>query len=590
MNKQIIIQLVENKEYDKAKKLIIEDLIDSKDDIELHKLLGLCNINLSCMDEAYENFSFLVEKNSEDALSLYYLATINIEKNNLPEAERLLKKVIELRENYIDAYKSLAVVYIKQNKYNEVLLLQNKMLEIASDDIQVYEILSSASMGINLFDLTIDLVLKALEIFPNEPKFLNRLGLAYFSTGKIIDAIEMYNKALEFAPDELSIVYNLGLAYFASENFKQAMVFLKKACEMNSEQQYLSSYAFAALKANKLEEAESAYEKLAGQYPEKENFQYNLACVYDGLNKLDKAAQIIERLLTFNLNSIPLKLHLASLYSRRNMIEAAQILYADIMNSGFVNNDIMYEYAVLCARGQNTDKAEELLKQIIAIDPSFAYAYKDLGVIYLSRKFFDKSLEYFKKAYKLAPDDIYVLFEYGNYFHLLSDFENAKKMYSKLLKQEENIPVYMLNSIAVNYISLNMIKKAKDILLESIKKEPQNIDTLFHLAQIYFSENNFENSRQLLEDAYNIEPNLEIANLLAKVYMELEEYNKAFTLFSVVRMSVPANISVIMSLAECKYKQKDYDEARKYINDILEIFPENEEACELLNKINEGVK
>ena len=44
-------------------------------------------------------------------------------------------------------------------------------------------------------------------------------------------------------------------------------------------------------------------------------------------------------------------------------------------------------------------------------------------------------LENFQKAYKIEPDNIFVLFEYANYFYLMSEFENAKKYYLKLLKK-----------------------------------------------------------------------------------------------------------------------------------------------------------
>ena len=51
------------------------------------------------------------------------------------------------------------------------------------------------------------------------------------------------------------------------------------------------------------------------------------------------ATKIIERLLTFNLTSLQLKLHLASLYSRQGRLEAAKVLYADILSSGYLNKN-----------------------------------------------------------------------------------------------------------------------------------------------------------------------------------------------------------------------------------------------------------
>ena len=236
------------------------------------------------------------------------------------------------------------------------------------------------------------------------------------------------------------------------------------------------------------------------------------------------------------------------------MIEAAKVLYADLIASGVVNNNLLYEYAVLNAKSGDTDKAEEIFKRIISVDSEYALAYKDLAIIYLSRKFFDRAEEYFKKAYKAAPDNMYVVFEYANYFYLMSDFEQAKKFYSKLLKIEA-LPIYMMRSIALNYMAMNMLPKAKQILVAAIQREPRNVEILFHLAQIYYAEQNYQNARQLLEDAYTLLSNTEIANMLAQTYMALGMYNDAYALFNIVSLALPKNVSIMYSLAKCKFEQ-----------------------------------
>ena len=143
----------------------------------------------------------------------------------------------------------------------------------------------------------------------------------------------------------------------------------------------------------------------------------------------------------------------------------------------------------------------------------------------------------------------------------------------------------MLKNAAINYMSMNKTSEAKEILLKCIKKEPQNIEVLFNLAQIYHFEKNNENARQLLEDAYTIAPNTEIANLLAQVCMELGDYNQANILFKLVNLAIPDNTSILFNIAKCRYALKDKDGALKYIDTVLKILPEHEEANEFKNKI-----
>ena len=145
----------------------------------------------------------------------------------------------------------------------------------------------------------------------------------------------------------------------------------------------------------------------------------------------------------------------------------------------------------------------------------------------------------------------------------------------------------MLRSIALNYMAMNMVPKAKEILLDAMAINPQDIDVLFHLAQIYYLEQNYENSRQLLEDAYALAPNTEIANLLAKTYMSIGMYNDAYALFNVVSLTLPKNVSVMYSLAKCKFEQGDMEAAKVHLDELLKILPEHEDAQKLMEKIEE---
>ena len=56
MDKQELIRYIEEKDYKKAKELILSEEQTVLDDVEIQKYLGLCNINLGCFKEAAKNF------------------------------------------------------------------------------------------------------------------------------------------------------------------------------------------------------------------------------------------------------------------------------------------------------------------------------------------------------------------------------------------------------------------------------------------------------------------------------------------------------------------------------------------------------
>ena len=126
------------------------------------------------------------------------------------------------------------------------------------------------------------------------------------------------------------------------------------------------------------------------------------------------------------------------------------------------------------------------------------------------------------------------------------------------------------------------------MLFKVFQEEPSDTEVLFYLSQVLISEKDYDNARQLLETAYTICQNAEVANLLAKVYNELGLYDKAYNLYKLVNIASPGSISVMLAMSEIKCKQKDYAMALKHLKPVLEIFPEHEEAQRLLQIIKNG--
>ena len=135
---------------------------------------------------------------------------------------------------------------------------------------------------------------------------------------------------------------------------------------------------------------------------------------------------------------------------------------------------------------------------------------------------------------------------------------------------------------------MNVPEKAKDILFKVFEKNPSDIEVMYHLAQALMMLKDYDNAQQLLETVYTISPGTEVANMLAKVYMEAGLYDKAYNLYKVISVAAPGSITVMLAMADCKCRQKDYAAALKHLKPVLEFFPEHEEAQRLLTIIKHG--
>ena len=105
INLDEINELVAQKDFSQAKIKLEDFLTENEKNVEALKLLGLCNLNLELYDEGRINFETVVKYAQDDASSWFYLASCYDNLEDYTYAENAYLKVIELREEYRDAYK-----------------------------------------------------------------------------------------------------------------------------------------------------------------------------------------------------------------------------------------------------------------------------------------------------------------------------------------------------------------------------------------------------------------------------------------------------------------------------------------------------
>ena len=93
----------------------------------------------------------------------------------------MFKKVIELREDYIDAYKMLCICYVRLRKFDLILELKDKMLSLSDDDVSLYELFATAYFELKMYDEAIDVLKSALDFTEQKDAIYFKIGVYYFN-------------------------------------------------------------------------------------------------------------------------------------------------------------------------------------------------------------------------------------------------------------------------------------------------------------------------------------------------------------------------------------------------------------------------
>ncbi len=581
----IIKDLISEKSYNEAKSQLESYITQGHEkDSEAIKLRGLVNVNLEQYSEAKKDFETVLKLAPSDATALFYLASCQDKLGNIGEAEKYYTKLLEIRENYIDAYKDLCIIYMKTNRELDAIALAEKARELAPNDYTFDYLIGTANVTLKHYNTAIEHLEKALALNPSHFQIYNNLGTAYLLIGQRDKAIDCYKKAVKIKPDDAVSYYNIGSIYQIQNKHSQACDYFEKAYNIENKENYLVSLALSELKAGRIEAAAKHYKALALLHPEKDSFQYNLASCYEALKNYEQAIAIMKQLLSRNPKSITMAQKLAGLYIEIRQFRQAKDLYDSIILKGAPSAQSLYQYAILSTQLYDTGTAEKIFKRVLKMEPDNATAHKDLGVIYLNQRLFDYADEEFNKALKLEPDNFDVVFEYANYMYAISNYDKADVYYTKALELEDDVVAKALS--AMNKVELNDLESAKSLIESALHDQPEHEYIQFLAGRIYYSMKEYELAKINLIKSLEQNPDIETKNLLALTYYELGEYDKALNIFNALLEKSSKNISLLLNKAKCYEKLEDTDNALKVLDKLTDIFPECEEAHEIIRRIS----
>ena len=138
----------------------------------------------------------------------------------------------------------------------------------------------------------------------------------------------------------------------------------------------------------------------------------------------------------------------------------------------------------------------------------------------------------------------------------------------------------------MNKLVLNQLDEAEKYIMKAVELEPNHEYVQFCVGRILFAKGNYEDAKRYLIRAVEQNPDVETQNTLALTYFELQDYNQALNIFKNIYAKSPKSVSVLMEIAKCYEKLNDNDSALEYLEKVVEVFPENENAHEMIRRLS----
>jgi tetratricopeptide (TPR) repeat protein len=299
-------------------------------------------------------------------------------------------------------------------------------------------------MELGEFDAARASLESALALAPASLPAHLRLAQAIAASGRSQDAVVQYRRILEQHPDCPQAWYGLGRSQKLSGDGAGALKSYAKACELFPE--YAAAHFALAQELRRLGQIEEARSHArpqgannAAEPPLDDPVLERVARLNRGTRlpmqraadleragRLEDAVREQERALAADPSNVQSHVNLISLYGRLDNPETAKEHFEAVLRLQPNRSDAWYNYGVLLLREhKDLQQAEKAFLRALNINPDYAEARNNLGVIYEEAGRLDDAASEFRKAIASRPDYPLARFHLGRILLHQKKYEDA---------------------------------------------------------------------------------------------------------------------------------------------------------------------
>lgn len=173
------------------------------------------------------------DKKQENPFKLFDIAMSEQERGNLSLAIKLYKKILKIKDDYVEAMNNLACIYMEKSKYEEACKHLSRATEISPNFLKANLNLGNAYEHLNEMQEALKCYKKSLTLDPKNLSALVFIGNALRKYGKNKEALNCYQYAAELHPKSPMALFNLSTTQSELGLHSEAIESCKKAIELD---------------------------------------------------------------------------------------------------------------------------------------------------------------------------------------------------------------------------------------------------------------------------------------------------------------------------------------------------------------------
>ncbi len=397
-------------------------------------------------DKAMAQLKTCSLKDKKNGMYDYYIGKIHLDMGQIPKAMESFKTAYTRQPSLGQAVSAMGILLEEREQHDGAIKVYAKYLANQPNDQTILTRMVQTLFLKERFTEVIPYAEKLSDIEPDNLNLKVKLGILYTDAKKYSEAISVFKDLLVAAPQSDKILYYLGAIHQEMNEYQESIEYFNQIPASSG--LYTDSSVQMANMLSALAQAEqSAKEETLW----KDKFVKHVN---------DKIAEFKDMRVEFSVIK-------AGFYEGTAQYKEAMETMMVVQDEKNFSTQHKYYLANLYAKEKKFDASTALIMTIIEKEPKNAHAWNFLGYSLLVRgEQMEKAFEYIQTALKINPDDGYIRDSLGWYY-----FKKGK------------------------------MKEALAELQLAVKKVPDDVEILKHLAMIHKKLKDYSRAKSFYETA-----------------------------------------------------------------------------------------
>ncbi len=618
---------LKRKDLDQAKNYLDQGLNNGVTDSEIYRLLGLIAHYKKHSSEAIKWLKKAVSVDSDNRKNYMLLADYYIFLKEFAKAREIYEQMIDRWPKLKPVKTQLAKLLLAERKDAQAKRHINELLEQDPDFAYGHVLKGLLEQKKGNKTEARQAFLRARELAPDKSEGHFFYGLSLLEDKQYKLSLSEILAALEKNPDSVQIRLALAFLYFRTDKLQQALQELETVLSKSSKDPKALSMKAAVLKEmGRFNKAEDVYRLLLQEKGvSKEAVRFQIAETLTLQEKYSKAMAIYRDLLEKGWQSRSVIIKIVGLYlDQKEYDQGIEFIDRQLRDPVIKRSDLYFLKAFVALEGKKYRLSKETLKmlhqedpdsvpvlfllgkiyfqdnqlgqavnateQALSIQPGHLGASRFLARIYIKQKKWDKAIGVYEGILDKHPDNGSAINDLA-YLYAKED-KNLDKAYELAQRAKTIMPDNPEVNDTLGWIAFKKgaLGMAASSLCSAVKEKPDQPVFRYHLGNILFERQAFDQARQELQKS--IELGLDSQNqkkahsLLEKIQLQTDfkqeilraldqgKFDMALKKAKKAKELRPDDSEIIFYLGRTYFEKGSTLMALRYLREAVELSPE----------------